>query len=244
VTLLDPTGKLQAGVLCPAQQWGDLLALRLTKPLPGSDSVQWAEGLRNAVMSRIGEDIPPIISGHGAYRHVAWTAIPDVGHRHGNGNILALGCWLPSSVTSAERQLLQQQFSRITQLKGLAVSFEQDPKKPLTQQTWSGPAQMWGTVTPIALDRWPKKNYPASQVICDSLVRLGLPKPELIECRQESAFKGAIDANHYKTRNRNRQLTHAVIHWDQPIEGPLLIGAERFFGGGLCRPFNVPIEQN
>jgi CRISPR-associated protein Csb2 len=36
-----------------------------------------------------------------------------------------------------------------------------------------------------------------------------------------------------------RQLTHAVIQFAEPVEGPVLLGAGRFLGLGLCRPLDV-----
>jgi CRISPR-associated protein Csb2 len=33
----------------------------------------------------------------------------------------------------------------------------------------------------------------------------------------------------------NRPLIHAEIYFSEPVEGPLLLGAGRFLGMGLCR---------
>jgi CRISPR-associated protein Csb2 len=35
-----------------------------------------------------------------------------------------------------------------------------------------------------------------------------------------------------------RQLTHAVIRFAEPIDGPVILGAGRFVGLGLCRPID------
>jgi CRISPR-associated protein Csb2 len=34
----------------------------------------------------------------------------------------------------------------------------------------------------------------------------------------------------------SRFLTHAVIRFSEPVEGPVILGAGRFVGLGLCRP--------
>ena len=36
----------------------------------------------------------------------------------------------------------------------------------------------------------------------------------------------------------SRQLTHAVIRFAEPIDGPVILGAGRFVGLGLCRPLD------
>lgn len=36
-----------------------------------------------------------------------------------------------------------------------------------------------------------------------------------------------------------RFLTHAVIRFSQPVEGPVILGAGRFVGLGLCRPIQL-----
>ena len=36
-----------------------------------------------------------------------------------------------------------------------------------------------------------------------------------------------------------RFLTHAIIRFSQPVEGPVILGAGRFVGLGLCRPIRL-----
>ena len=36
-------------------------------------------------------------------------------------------------------------------------------------------------------------------------------------------------------RLASRQLTHAVLQFPEPVRGPVLLGAGRFAGLGLCR---------
>jgi len=232
----------RADVHYPLERWGDLMSLRPSRQLDGRVAVRWTEALRSAIMASIAEDIPPLVSGHASARHVAWAAIPDVGHKYAQGGLLGLGCWLPADISQPECGLLWEHLNRLPGVKGVQLVHDRQGLKGLDYNTWASPSCQWGTITPIALDRWPKKNYPAEQVIADSLCRMGLPSPLSIECSSMSAFLGACPSNRYHSRKQNRQLTHAVIRWEKPVAGPLLVGADRFFGGGLCRPI-TPLRR-
>ncbi|MBM9514721.1 type I-G CRISPR-associated protein Csb2 [Desulfogranum marinum] len=216
--------------------WGDLMVLRPERQLALTETVYWTSKIRQAVMSLAPEDMPALIHGHGNHRHVAWTALPDVGHKYASGGIIGLGCWLPSDVTGHERALLGSIFMKLTKLDNIQLRIDSFGLKGLQQETWNRASRKWATVTPIALDRWPKKNKSAEQIISDSLVAMDLPAPLNITCSNESPLKKAANARKYPSRKGNRFITHAVIEWKNSISGPLLVGADRYFGSGLCRP--------
>ncbi len=48
---------------------------------------------------------------------------------------------------------------------------------------------------------------------------------------------------HVPERLATRLLTHAVIRFDAPIRGPVVLGAGRFVGLGLCLPLDEPGSQ-
>ena len=223
------------------ERWKELMVLRPSNGINGRFATRWAERIRSSIMSYMDPNILSIVSGHNSdgsinHRHVAWAAIPNIGHKYSNGSILGLGCWLPHNITDEECGELWSALTQITATDGECLDYDDNDLKSLRIKTWSRPSKCWATVTPIALDRWPKKNHPAEKIIADSIQRLGLPNPKSITCSSFSEFQGAIDTTRYETRKRNRQLVHARIEWDEHIGGPLLIGAERYFGGGLCRP--------
>ena len=230
-------GYRRAERVYPSAGWGELMTLRPERQLDARLTAHWADRMRRAVMSQAPTAMPALLHGHGEERHVAWAAIPDVGHPYASGGILGLGCWCPADITLEERGLLGACLMRVSAVDGLRLELDAVGLKGLQSATWSRPARRWCSVTPIALDRWPKKRLSAETIISNSLQAMGLPAPANIECLSYSPLKGCPHASQYPSRRGNRFITHAVIEWDRAISGPLLIGADRFFGGGLCRPW-------
>jgi CRISPR-associated protein Csb2 len=115
------------------------------------------------------------------------------------------------------------------------------------------PAQTFASVTPIVLDRHLKgkgddRLAEISAQIIASCRHIGLPAPEVFPDKH-SAVEGAPSAQpsgkapawtrwRVPTSLSSRNLTHAVIRFPQPVEGPILLGAGRYVGLGLCRPLD------
>lgn len=232
------SGYRNADNVYPSTQWGDLMVLRPERQLETANTALWSDKMRRAVMSKAEDNMPALIHGHGDHRHVAWTAIPDVGHKYASGNILGLGCWLPSDVTLEERGLLGSLLMKVSDLDGIKLNIDQTGLKGLQASTWSQASRVWATTTPTALDRWPKRNKPPEEIVAQSLMSMGLPEPIRVKCDNHSPVIGAANSRKYASRRGNRFITHAVIEWDKPVAGPLLIGADRYFGSGLCRPLS------
>jgi CRISPR-associated protein Csb2 len=113
-------------------------------------------------------------------------------------------------------------------------------------------ATTWATATPIVLDRHLKakgnaeRDVEVAGVVRQACVNIGLPQPARVVPGKHSALRGAPPAYPSGrmppwTRWRlpdslaSRQLTHAVIQFDEPVRGPVILGAGRFSGLGLCR---------
>lgn len=125
-------------------------------------------------------------------------------------------------------------------------------KRSLDPDLYTRSSHVFATTTPIILDRHLKKKGEAREKeiaaqIASACRNIGLPAPDIVVADKHAAIEGTPSA--YPSGNspawmrwrlpsslENRQLTHAVIEFSEPIAGPVILGAGRFVGLGLCRP--------
>ena len=125
-------------------------------------------------------------------------------------------------------------------------------KRSLDPRRYVSAACTFATVTPIVLDRHLKNEGKEREAeirdqIAAACRNIGLPEPEEVFANKHSALEGAPSA--YPSARSptwmrwrlpeslaSRYLTHAVIRFAAPVEGPVILGAGRFVGMGLCRP--------
>ena len=123
-------------------------------------------------------------------------------------------------------------------------------KISLSPQPYLQSARVWASVTPIVLDRHLKRYDEAviRNLVARSCVNAGLPRPDpaRIQVGNHSGVEGAPSAwsateNPPWTRWRvpeplaSRRRVHAVIDFGREIAGPVMLGAGRYSGLGLCR---------
>ena len=124
------------------------------------------------------------------------------------------------------------------------------PVSSLSPEPYLESAQVWATVTPIVLDRHLKRNddREVREIVAGACENAGLPRPDpdRIQVGKHSAIEGAPPARsragappwtRWKTPESlaSRSLVHAVIDFGCSTTGPVLLGAGRFTGLGLCR---------
>jgi CRISPR-associated protein Csb2 len=117
-------------------------------------------------------------------------------------------------------------------------------------------ARLWTTATPLVLDRFPKKSEPEARAaeVADSITRachnIGLPAPTHISVDANSGLRGVPRARLEREAPiwqrwqlpkalSGRYLTHATVGFDEPVQGPVIIGAGRYAGLGLCLPIDA-----
>lgn len=127
------------------------------------------------------------------------------------------------------------------------------PMASLHPRTWSRRSQRFITATPIALDRNPgnlrsnhertahKASIEAQQSVADACERIGLPRPASVEVSFSPMLQGAQPVQAFlpwpgRAGRIPRVRVHADIRFGEPVRGPLLLGAGRYFGLGLCMP--------
>ena len=221
--------------------WRELLVLRPRQLLDLRRAAQLTDALRTAVLSQAGDGASPLLHGH-AGDHAAWTLIPDVGHPHARGHALGLGLWLPRVIDPAARTDCVVPLARVDHIMlgahrialGLPSPAQHTPKG-LQPSTWTSPNRDWTSVTPVVLDRHPKRGQCIEDLIADSVVMAGFPRPVAVTADQTSAITAVPPARDFRPRSRGH-WTHVALSFAQPVAGPLLIGKDRHFGLGLMRP--------
>ena len=150
-----------------------------------------------------------------------------------------------------QRRILKLQGSPLHGALELAPAPDyEDHRQSLLPGQYLKESSVWASVTPIVLERHLKRKDDAEirELVAYACVNAGLPRPdpERIRASKHSAVTGAPPARplagepswmRWKLPKslESRRLIHAVIDFEEKVKGPVLIGAGRFTGLGLCR---------
>lgn len=249
-----------------------LLVLSLSgRRLPLPATLKLTEALRGALLSACPEPIPEWVSGHDAdghasrLPHVAFLPLPFVGSEHADGRIMGVALALPRDLDPAEaarvlEPWLRDEYGQPRMLKlfdglwlecGAELETRERPPINLRMETWTGPAQRWASVTPVVLDRHfdgPDKWARAAESVKTACERVGLPRPLEVLLHPVSLLEGVPRSNEFPLLRRKKDggrmhHAHAVIVFGEDVQGPVLVGAGRFRGYGLCRPLRLRGED-
>ncbi|MDE0031941.1 MAG: type I-U CRISPR-associated protein Csb2 [Deltaproteobacteria bacterium] len=222
--------------------------------------------LRGILMKKCADQPPPEwFSGHrpdgrpSPEPHLALVPLPFVGAEHADGRIMGLGLVLPKGLEpSAAGHCLEPFLNEAAtglprehilfdgQWFECAIEPETRERPPFNLQsaTWTRESRVWASVTPVVLnrhfggkDKWEQ----AAGSVKDACQHIGLPRPREVVLHPVSLVEGASHAREYpplthKNNGGTRSQTHAVLVFDTPVCGPVLVGAGRFRGYGFCRP--------
>ncbi len=227
-----------------------------------------AERWREALVSKsndLSDCVREAVSGHdrdGAPLqgpHLAFVPLPFVGHPHSDGHLLGMAVALPLALAPEERRQVLRILGRVSTLRlgPLGVwRLERDagarPPWNLRAEAWTAHpegATHWSTVTPVAFDRHPKARdrgayqRERAEMIAAGCVAIGLPSPREIIVTSVSAHPGVPPAHAFprlaRKEGSERRHAHAILVFDEPVRGPVLVGAGRYRGYGVGRPLDV-----
>lgn len=207
-------------------------------------------------------DGKPLTRPHAAFVPLPDVAHP----RYASGAILGAAVVVPSVLPAGEAREVMRAIGRWEQAAagdlrlwiGRAGELElervgSDPRRALQPRSWTRPARRWATVTPVALDRNPGDLYAADPRVAERAAdaaqatvaaaceAIGLPAPQWVVVTPRSIYDAAPPARAFMPFPRKegalrRVCVHAELAFAEPVAGPLLLGAGRYFGLGLCRP--------
>lgn len=197
---------------------------------PTIRTVELTEALRGAIFHHA-DDLPPEgLSGHlpdgrpSRYPHVAFLALPNIGHDYADGRIMGLAAMLPASLPEdavqaayraigAWEQAGPRDRCRLTLGGGQVIDLRrrQPPFELSTLRagTWSRPSSEWISATPIALPKNPgrltsgspaaraKAWTAAEEQVRQSCLHVGLPEPAAIAVSLDSLIPGVRSAGQY-----------------------------------------------
>jgi CRISPR-associated protein Csb2 len=243
----QPPGRLWKGF------FGETIIFRKTRGpgLPIESALVLSEATRLALLSQAGNvgKIPEILHGHVENGHCAIVSLPFTGSQHADGHLMGLAVLLPKSIDTETRKIILQACRKLKEIHlpaplgtwQVEMLSEEPLADTLRPTSWTGPAKSWSTVTPVLLDRFPKKKGPSvEEILRTSCQRAGLPEPVSIEHSPFSKLTGVVPVNEFcLTRRKDarpRWGVHATLEFNQEILGPVLVGAGRFFGLGLFKP--------
>ncbi len=249
-------GEQNMTAAAPAQgPFDELLVWTIERPVArigGEQVVALASSLRRTVMARVPDPIPAQVSGHTepGRQHVAFLALPDVGHRHADGHVLGLALAIPCDLPPADLAVLlkalvvEPALTRIGISRGraLAVRYGAD-KAGLRPARWSASnrngGHEWVTTTPMMLDGHTRRGRDEADEVARALVIAGYPRPVDVEVSGGPMVSGGIWRPHPRTMPQgrpHRQLVHARVRFGDYVIGPVLAGSMRYLGLGLFQP--------
>lgn len=228
-------------------------------------TLQLTGRFRESLLHHLGPEPPEVLSGHrGEARserpHMALLPLPFVGREHAHGGILGVAVAVPRDIDPADRQRLlralgqlRQEDLKLGQLGRWKLGLPETGASPLTlrERVWTQAplgARQWATVTPYVYDRHAKaKDKGAYQrELADAIreswhrVRQSSEVSTEVVITPMSAHLGAPASHEFPRLARKDgsecRHTHAILIFDRPIVGPVLLGAGRYRGYGLCRP--------
>ncbi len=224
-----------------------------------------ANKFRNAVVKGCPEPVPEWISGHtpdgrpSMEPHLAFLPLPFVGSEHADGHLLGLALAIPKHIVETEVGRCLNPVMGFNEDGALrpvrlydGANFEwqlelegrESPPAALRSRVWTHPARRWATVTPIVFDRHPKgrdKESQAERMVEESCERIDLPRPVDVVLSQVSLHVGVPHSRSFpairrKSDNGRLQHLHAVVTFAELVGGPVILGAGRYRGYGMCRP--------
>ncbi len=246
----------------------NLIILRLLgKRISLPTTLKLTGALRGALLKHCEIQPPPEwLTGHtpngypSRKPHLALMPMPFVGSQHSDGSIMGIAVALPLKLDGKEVARCLASFlydknslsvsRRLFDGEWFECNVEQEtrerPPLALRPERWTRKSRVWASVTPVVLDRHydGKERWKhAANDIKTACERSGLPRPDEVMLHPVSLVEGVFHSREFPRMNRKsdgglRSHSHAVLIFGQEVTGPILVGAGRFRGYGLCLPID------
>ena len=229
---------------------GEVVAwLRLHPAVSGRRIAAVTALFKDAVLSRhqrMHGEPPAILHGHGfvgtGYELARYLALPDAGYPRSRGRIHGLALWLPPGTDRVQHQTARDAAVAIDTLVGRGIETRVEPRgdeeRPwaANPRRWRGPSTTWVTAFPVVHERRGGAGLAEAARWCR---HAGLSDPIAFRSLRTPLVPGAVDLAPVEVNRPGRPAlpySHAEFRFAEPIAGPVVIGAGRQRGLGLCVP--------
>jgi CRISPR-associated protein Csb2 len=197
--------------------------------------------------------------------HLAVVALPYVGTEHADGSFRHVALVMPEA-SADDLRLLRLAVGNWLQAGGKLYGRGIDARRVVeapergnwsaNPQRWTKPSHLWASATPIVLKKFPGELFrsepgkrkrawdAASKLVAESCVDIGLPEPVGVRLDRAPMIQGARRSEGYQRFRReggrpSPPQVHAMVEFDQPVQGPVLLGSGRYLGYGLMAPVDA-----
>ena len=229
---------------------GEVVAwLRLRPAVSGRRISEVTALFKAAVLDRhqrIHGQPPAVLHGHGfarsGYDLARYLALPDAGYPRSRGRIHGLALWLPPGSDRVQRRKAHDAAVAIDVLVGRGIEASVEPRgdeeRPwaANPRRWRGPSRIWVTAFPAIHERRGIAGLAEAARWCR---HAGLPDPVAFRSCRTPLLPGAVDLAPVEVNRPGRPAlpySHAEFRFAEPVAGPVVVGAGRQRGFGLCVP--------
>ncbi len=234
----------------PEEDRGRIVAWLHIRPVVSGRRVSALTTLfKEAVLShyqRIHGEPPAVLHGHGferkGYDLARFLALPDVGFPRSRGRIHGLALWLPPKSDEMTMAKVRDATFAVRVLKGasveVAVSPRQDERRPwaANPDRWLQQSRRWVSAFPVLHERRGKVRLTDVTRWCE---HARLPEPIAFRRSRFPLVSGGVNLMPVEVNRPDRPAlpySHFEIQFAEPVAGPVVIGAGRQRGLGLCVP--------
>ena len=207
---------------------------------------------KEAVLSQhqmIHGEPPAVLHGHGfngnGYDLARFLALPDVGYSRSRGRIHGLALWLPPRCDSVTRRRTRDAIFAVRRLTGRGLDVSLTPRsdelrpRAADPARWTRASRCWVTAFPALHERRGRLELAEVSRWCE---HAGLPAPERFRSARSPLVRGAVDLAPVEVNRPGRPglpYSHIKLWFAEPVIGPVVIGAGRQRGLGLCVPVDA-----
>ena len=213
---------------------------------------------KGAVLSQYeetyGEEPPPVLHGHGftgtGYDLARFLALPDSGYARSRGRIHGLALWIPPGTDRTTRARVREAALCVRRLCGAGVDALVAPhageRRPVAARParWIRPSRSWVSAFPVVHERRGRVTLAEVSRWCR---HAGLPAPVAFRSTRSPLLRGCVDLAPVELNRPGRPrlpYSHVQLWFRDPVPGPVVLGAGRQRGLGLCvqAPYESQID--